>query len=130
MMMDEELRNFADFQAEAFRTMLKDDMDANLVEAIANTVKKTVLATARFLRRKVWHDASELPTREEWILMADSYGHYMAGQWENDGKGFEGKSEIHAGPLSFELPLGLEGDIVKWCYIDDLQNNERGTEKT
>ena len=74
----------------------------------------------------LWHDASELPVRETWILMADAHGHYMAGKWMNDGKGFESIGEIHVGPFKFHLPIGLEGDIVKWCYIDKLNKDIKG----
>lgn len=120
MNIDEELKKGSEFQAEAVRTMLKGETDDGLVEATANLVKEVYLAGVRLFRKKLWHPASEQPEREDWILMADEYGHYMAGQWQNDGKGFEGVSEIHVGGLSFELPLGLEGRIDKWCYIEDL----------
>lgn len=70
----------------------------------------------------VWHDAKkEQPRLERWILMADAHGHYMAGEWQNDGKGFEGIGEMHIGPLKFNLTLGLDGDIVRWCYIGDIE---------
>lgn len=76
---------------------------------------------------QLWHDAKmEEPKEERWILMADAHGHYMAGLWQNDGKGFEGIGEIHLGPFKFNLPLGLEGDIVRWCYISDIDKNIEG----
>lgn len=76
---------------------------------------------------ELWHDAkAEEPKFERWILMADDHGHYMAGLWQNDGKGFEGIGEIHVGPLKFNLPLGMDGDIVRWCYISDIDKNEKG----
>ena len=125
MNIDEELKQVSEFQveaqAEAVRTLLKGEVDHDLMEATANLFKETYLAGIKLFRRKLWHPASELPEREEWILMADDCGHYMAGMWQNDGKGFEGISEIHVGGLSFELPLSLEGPIDKWCYITDLQ---------
>lgn len=72
-------------------------------------------------QRLLWHDAKkEEPQLERWILMADENGHYMAGQWQNDGKGFEITGKISLGPLKFDLPLKMMGDIVRWCYIDDI----------
>ena len=76
---------------------------------------------------QLWHDAKvEQPKFEAWILMADAHGHYMAGEWQNDGKGFEGIGEMHIGPFKFDLPIGLEGDIVKWCYIRDIDKALKG----
>ena len=55
--------------------------------------------------------------------MADEHGHYMAGKWQNDGKGFEGIGEIRLGLFVLKLPLGLEGEVVRWCYINDIDKN-------
>ena len=72
----------------------------------------------------IWHDAKkEQPEIEDWILMADEHGHYMAGKWQNDGKGFEGIGEIRLGLFVLKLPLGLEGEVVRWCYINDIDKN-------
>jgi hypothetical protein len=70
---------------------------------------------------EIWHDSSELPTEEKWILMCDTFGEYMAGAWANDGNGWESSYNVDVEGLGVvNLPLGLRGKITKWAYIDDL----------